>query len=73
MATSLPQCSLPRRRLARNLFILWTYILLLVGSARAEPSQVVFKDKTAELGLQAPNAAGCWADFDNDGLIDLFS
>ncbi|MDP6557368.1 MAG: CRTAC1 family protein [Pirellulaceae bacterium] len=71
MATSLPQCSLPRRRLARNLFILWTYILLLVGSARAEPSQVVFKDKTAELGLQAPNAAGCWADFDNDGWVDL--
>ena len=43
----------------------------MVGSAGAEQPEVVFEDKTAEVGLEAANAAACWADFDNDGWVDL--
>ncbi|MFM8286678.1 MAG: CRTAC1 family protein [Planctomycetaceae bacterium] len=38
------------------------------GAARGE---VEFADKTAELGLEPGGEAGCWADFNNDGWVDL--
>ena len=49
-------------------FALVAWATLLAGSANG---QAVFQDKSAALKLQAPNAAGCWADLDNDGWVDL--
>lgn len=46
-------------------------LFLLSGSAMADEPQVIFTDKTTELGLQLANSAACWADFDNDGWVDL--
>jgi hypothetical protein len=45
--------------------------LLLSLLLNAEEPRVTFKDKTSELGLEIPNTAACWADFDNDGWVDL--
>jgi enediyne biosynthesis protein E4 len=39
--------------------------------AAAPPSAVVFKDRTAELGLALSGDGACWADFNNDGWVDL--
>ncbi|MDA1017916.1 MAG: CRTAC1 family protein [Planctomycetota bacterium] len=41
---------------------------LLMGEAHA---QTVFSDKTVELKLQLGGEAACWADFNNDGWVDL--
>jgi hypothetical protein len=46
-------------------------LLLMSVSAFADEPQVVFKDRTAELGLAISTAAACWADLDNDGWVDL--
>ncbi len=46
-------------------------MLPMASPVRAGENGVAFKDKTAELGLEIPNAAACWADFDNDGWVDL--
>jgi hypothetical protein len=43
-------------------------VLAIVTIACAAPT---FTDRTADLGLTIPNAAACWADFDNDGWVDL--
>jgi enediyne biosynthesis protein E4 len=32
---------------------------------------IVFKDRTAELGLKLGGDAACWVDLDNDGWVDL--
>ena len=48
-------------------------LLMVVGSAAAQESAVVFKDVGAESGLQPGNGAACWADFNNDGWVDLCS
>ncbi len=45
--------------------------LALGALASAAQSVVVFKERTAELGLELPNAAACWVDLDNDGWTDL--
>ncbi len=45
--------------------------ILLAGSAVADGPPVHFADKSTELGLQLSNSAACWADFDNDGWVDL--
>lgn len=47
-------------------------VLLTLASFQvlAQPGPV-FKDHTADLGLQLANTAACWADFDNDGWTDL--
>lgn len=51
----------------------WVSVLgVLLGlSACAQQPGPVFRDRTAELGLELPNAAACWADLDNDGWPDL--
>src|SRR5262245_7097322 len=46
-------------------------LLCLVTAASAAPPAVAFKDRTAELGLTLQTDAACWADFDNDGWVDL--
>ena len=46
-------------------------LLMLGATASADEPQVVFKDRTADVGLTISTAAACWADFDNDGWIDL--
>ena len=37
----------------------------------AGPSPVVFKDRTADLGLAISGDGACWADINNDGWVDL--
>lgn len=49
-------------------FFLVMLVSLLFGRAHA---QTVFSDKTAELKLQIGGGAACWADFNNDGWVDL--
>lgn len=74
MTTSLLRSSVAvfrRRRMRQILLHFVSYVLLAVGSASGEESSVVFVDKTAELGLRPANAAACWADFDDDGWVDL--
>ncbi|NCO96290.1 MAG: VCBS repeat-containing protein, partial [Armatimonadetes bacterium] len=39
-------------------------------AGEAQPA-AVFTDRTADLGLQLSTDAACWADFDNDGWVDL--
>ena len=46
-------------------------LLLLVASASAQDAKSFFSDKTSELGLKISNGAACWADFNNDGWVDL--
>lgn len=46
-------------------------VLCLGAVASAAPPAVAFKDRTAELGLTLQSDAACWADFDNDGWVDL--
>lgn len=43
-------------------------VFSLLSAAWAAPR---FVDRTADLGLSIPNAAACWADFNNDGWADL--
>jgi hypothetical protein len=45
-------------------------LLLVASSIGAEPA-VTFKDQTDGLGLKISNSAACWADFNNDGWVDL--
>ena len=52
-------------------FSLTPCVLLLTGYASAQDAPVEFKDVTAETGLEPPNGAACWADFDNDGWVDI--
>lgn len=44
---------------------------LLNGSAGTSQPAVAFKDRTGELGLTLNTDAACWADFDDDGWVDL--
>lgn len=47
-------------------------LALALGVSASTPQPVpVFKDRTAEVGLQLQTNAACWADFDNDGWVDL--
>lgn len=53
-------------------FLLIPCALLVVSVSQGVPqSASVFKDRTAEVGLQFGTDAACWADFDNDGWVDL--
>jgi enediyne biosynthesis protein E4 len=51
------------------------YCLLLAFACpavhAAEPTEVTFADRTAELGLELANSAACWADLNNDGWPEL--
>ncbi len=48
-----------------------TCLSLLVGTANAQEPAVVFKDVSGDAGLQLGNGAACWADFNNDGWVDV--
>ncbi len=41
------------------------------GMVQAQAPQVVFKPVNQETGLKISTGAACWADFDNDGWVDL--
>ena len=41
-------------------------------TATKEHPRPLFKDKTETLGLNFHNSAAAWADFDNDGSVDLY-
>jgi hypothetical protein len=43
----------------------------LAGAADSPRGGPVFKDCSAEVGLQLANAAACWVDVNNDGWTDL--
>ena len=58
-------------RLTRCLLIPFALMPLWPGSTSGQEPPAVFQDKTAEVGLPSPNDAACWADFDNDGWVDL--
>ena len=46
-------------------------LLSLIATVNAQDPAVVFKDVSDDLGLQLGGGAGCWADFDNDGWVDV--
>ena len=46
-------------------------LLLLVGTVNAQDPAVVFKEVSGAAGLQLGGGAACWADFDNDGWVDV--
>lgn len=46
-------------------------LFLLVSTANAQGPEVTFKDVTGDTGLQPGGGAACWADFDNDGWVDV--
>ena len=63
---------LPERARAIPLSLLVCVLAFVFGAGMCEPQPVpVFTDRTADLGLELANAAACWADFDNDGWVDL--
>ncbi|MCY2962499.1 MAG: CRTAC1 family protein [Planctomycetota bacterium] len=67
---SQPTLPSPKSRFAVESW-LWTGLVLaglLAGPVRAE---VEFVHRNAELGFQPGGEAACWADFDNDGWVDL--
>ena len=41
------------------------------GVAPAQTAGVVFKDRTADLGLVSVGEGACWADFNQDGWTDV--
>lgn len=49
------------------LAVLGAFLMLSVSDSAGS----VFEDKTGELGLELSNSAAAWADFDNDGWVDL--
>lgn len=55
----------------RCLLILSVPFALLLGTLSVNAAEVVFKDRTAELGLQIGADTACWVDLDNDGFVDL--
>ena len=46
-------------------------LLLIVGNAAAQEPSVEFKNVSEECGLQLGGGAACWADFNNDGWVDV--
>ena len=54
---------------AKRLFSVLVCLLLLLSTARA---QTAFKDQTKAVGL-ALGGPACWADFNNDGWVDICS
>jgi hypothetical protein len=46
-------------------------LFALMGIARGEEPDSVFVDKAEELKLQMGGGAACWADFNNDGWVDV--
>ncbi len=56
---------------ARKLLLGTVSWSLLASASLVAGQDVVFVDKTADLGLQIHNAAACWADFNNDGWVDI--
>ncbi|MDH3584110.1 MAG: CRTAC1 family protein [Phycisphaerae bacterium] len=43
----------------------------IIEHVGAEAAGVSFTDKTKEMGLEISTSAACWADFNNDGWLDL--
>ena len=69
-------CNSSRRSAITNCLILCLFgwlpcLAILAGLASAQEPTVTFRDVTTDTGLQPPNGAACWADFDNDGWVDL--
>ncbi|MBC8353369.1 MAG: CRTAC1 family protein [Planctomycetes bacterium] len=56
-----------------RVFSLTPCLLVLAGFATAQEPAVTFEDVTSETGLQLSDGAACWADFDNDGWVDICS
>ena len=46
-------------------------LLAVLSTSALATEQVVFKDATAEMELKPGGSKACWADFDNDGWVDL--
>lgn len=46
-------------------------VFLFVGTMQAQDPAVVFKEVSGDVGLQLGGGAACWADFDNDGWVDV--
>jgi hypothetical protein len=44
---------------------------MLAGTVHAQGPSVVFEDVSGITGLQLGGGAACWADFDNDGWVDV--
>ena len=59
-----------QHKFARILLYVFPISLLTVPISAQETS-VVFEDRTKQLGLQPANSSACWADFNNDGWVDL--
>ena len=51
-------------------FLLWLSSGIAV-TAQEKPPEPAFQDRTADLGLALAASQACWADFDNDGWVDL--
>lgn len=58
------------RRFADTSIIVAVLVASLAFGA-AKSAGAVFEDKTAELDLELGNSAAAWADYDNDGWVDL--
>lgn len=48
-----------------------TPLFVACVTLRADPPEIVFEDKTDATELILANGAACWADFDNDGWVDI--
>ena len=51
-----------------------TLLVLLVGTLPAPAQQFTFRDvtKASEIGDDCCTTVASWADYDNDGLLDLY-
>lgn len=47
------------------------FAALAPAATNCSLAQTVFQDRSAELGLRLAPDSACWADFDNDGWVDL--
>jgi len=44
---------------------------VMVSAVCASEPAVIFRDRTADLGLTLGGGEACWVDLDNDGWVDL--
>ena len=57
------------KNLANCVIVCWLAGMVQVQDATAQDA--VFQDVSGKLGLQLGGGAACWADFDNDGWVDV--